>query len=70
MPRLLARTSSNELQHPVRLSDEAMTAVLAASYPMPADRRGLLVAVARELAGLPEVGDGVVHRVVTVRPAD
>jgi hypothetical protein len=50
---------------PVRLSDEAMVAILAASHPLPPDRRSaFLEDVARELACLPEVGDGACHRVV------
>jgi hypothetical protein len=32
---------------------------------MPADRRSdFLVDIARELAGLPEIGDGALHRVI------
>jgi hypothetical protein len=42
-----------------------MSAILAASHPLPPDARGpFLEACARELAALPEIGDGVVHRVV------
>jgi hypothetical protein len=50
---------------PVRLSDEAMCAILGASHPLPPDRRSdFLEDVARELAALPMVGDGACHRVV------
>jgi hypothetical protein len=50
---------------PLALTDEQMTAILAASHPLPPDVRGpFLEACARELAALPVVGDGVVHRVV------
>jgi hypothetical protein len=51
---------------PIKLSEQQMSAVLAASYPLPADRRSaFLVDIARELAGLPEIGDdGALHRVI------
>jgi hypothetical protein len=66
-PSLVRTRSPDELPQPVRLSDEAMSAVLAASHPLPpASRSDFLAAVARELAGLPEIGDGIVHRVVMV----
>jgi hypothetical protein len=40
--------------------------VLAASHPLPPDRRSaFLEACARELANLPMLGDGAVHRVVS-----
>jgi hypothetical protein len=53
---------------PIRLSDAQMDAVLAASFPLLPNRRSaFLEACARELANLPEgIGDGSVHRVVTV----
>jgi hypothetical protein len=62
----LARTRSpDELPQPVRLSDEQMTAVFAASHPLPPDRRSdFLADVARELAALPMIGDGALHRVI------
>ena len=54
------RTSELTLGH---LSDEQMSAVLAASHPLPPRRRSEFLAdVARELARLP--GDGVLHRVI------
>jgi hypothetical protein len=50
---------------PVRLTDEQLTAVFAAAYPLPPDRRSeFLEHIARELANLPEVGDGSLHRVI------
>jgi hypothetical protein len=50
---------------PIALSDDQMSAILAASHPLSPDARGpFLEACARALAGLPEVGDGIVHRVV------
>ena len=50
---------------PIALTDEQMSAVLAASYPLPPDRRSaFLEHVARELARAPMLGDGAVHRVV------
>jgi hypothetical protein len=49
------------LTRPIYLSDEAMNAVLAAAHPLQPDARGpFLEACARALAGLPEVGDGIV----------
>jgi hypothetical protein len=42
-----------------------MSAILAASYPLPSNKRApFLEACARELARLPEIGDGTLHRVV------
>jgi hypothetical protein len=53
------------MQQPVRLSEQQMSAVLAASYPLPADRRtAFLIDIATELAGLPEIGDRALHRVI------
>jgi hypothetical protein len=53
---------------PIKLTDNQMSAVLAASYPLSPDRRSAFLAdVARELASLPEVGDGIVHRVIMAR---
>jgi hypothetical protein len=50
---------------PIALTDSQMTAVLAASHPLPPDTRSaFLESCARELARLPAIGDGVVHRVV------
>jgi hypothetical protein len=50
---------------PIHLSDEQMSALLAASHPLPPDSRSaFLEHCARELARLPMVGDGALHRVV------
>ena len=50
---------------PIKLSEQQMSAVLTASYPLPAIRRSdFLVDIARELSGLPVLGDGVLHRVI------
>lgn len=50
---------------PIQLSDQQMDAIFAASHPLPPDRRSdFLAAVARELATLPLVGDGAVHRII------
>jgi hypothetical protein len=50
---------------PVALTDEQMSALLAAAHPLPArSRLAFLEQCARELAQLPEVGNGAVHRVV------
>jgi len=50
---------------PICLSDEQMSALLAASHPLPPDSRSaFLEHCARELARLPIVGDGALHRVV------
>ena len=55
------------MQSPIKLSDEQMTAIFAASHPLPPDVRGpFLEACARELAALPEIGDGAVFRIVTM----
>jgi hypothetical protein len=49
------------------LSEAQMSAIFAASHPLPSDRRSdFLADVARELAALREIGDGAVHRVVMV----
>jgi hypothetical protein len=50
---------------PISLSDEQMSAVLRAAAPLEQrDRVACLEEVARELARLPEVGDGALHRVI------
>jgi hypothetical protein len=42
-----------------------MCALLAASYPLPPQSRGpFLEACAREIANLPELGDGALHRMI------
>jgi hypothetical protein len=50
---------------PVALSEEQMLTVLAAAYPLSPDRRNaFLEDVARELAALPDIGDGALYRIV------
>lgn len=50
---------------PLKLSEDQMMTLLAASNPLPADvRAAFLEHCAQEIAALPEVGDGVLHRVV------
>jgi hypothetical protein len=50
---------------PICLTDAQMSAVFAASHPLPPNRRGpFLEACAHALARLPMIGDGDVHRVV------
>jgi hypothetical protein len=42
-----------------------MLALLAASYPLPAPARAaFLAACAKELAAMPELGDGALHRTI------
>jgi hypothetical protein len=56
---------SATITRPLALTDVQMSAVLAASIPLPRDRRSAFLAhCARELAALPAIGDGAVHRVV------
>jgi hypothetical protein len=51
---------------PLCLSDDQLNALLAASYPLLPNRRSaFLEACARELANLPEIGEGAVHRIVS-----
>jgi hypothetical protein len=51
---------------PLKLSEDQMMTLLAASKPLPADvRAAFLEHCAQEIAQLPEVGDGALHRVVT-----
>jgi len=52
---------------PLALTDAQIFAVFAASHPLAPDRRSaFLEDVARQLAGLPEIDDGAVHRVTMV----
>jgi hypothetical protein len=51
---------------PLKLSEAQMMTLLAASNPLPTDvRAAFLEHCAQEIARLPEVGDGALHRVVT-----
>jgi hypothetical protein len=46
-------------------SGKSLLALLAASYPLPpAARSAFLEHCAREIANLPELGDGVLHRMI------
>jgi hypothetical protein len=49
----------------LRLSDEQLTAVMAAAKPLsPPDRSAFLEQVAQALQAAPEIGDGVLHRTI------
>jgi hypothetical protein len=54
---------------PIRLTDSELDAVLNAARPLPPrDRDQFLKDIAAELAALPMLGDGAVHRaIVTVQ---
>jgi hypothetical protein len=50
---------------PIHLSDQQMDAVLAASHPLPPDRRSaFLEDVANEISRHPILGDGLLHRLI------
>jgi hypothetical protein len=50
---------------PIALTDLQLDAVMRAAAPLlPCDRSPFLEEVARELAALPDIGDGVLHRVI------
>ena len=56
------------MSQPVALSEQQMLALLAASHPLPADSRSaFLEHCARELAALPELGEGAIARAITGR---
>jgi hypothetical protein len=62
--RGLPHTEANQ-PPPIALSEAQMCALLAASYPLPpAARSAFLEHCAREIANLPELGDGVLHRTI------
>jgi hypothetical protein len=68
----LSRPNAHGLPHteanqsaPIALTEPQMCALLAASYPLPPQSRGpFLEACAREIANLPELGDGALHRMI------
>jgi hypothetical protein len=63
---LTARISTLSIVLPmdIALTDAQMSALLAASYPLPsASRPAFLEHCARELSAMPAIGDGAVHRV-------
>jgi hypothetical protein len=50
---------------PIALTEQQALALFAASYPLPPDRRSdFLIACAKEIAALPELGDGVLYRTI------
>jgi hypothetical protein len=50
---------------PIALTDEQLSAVMRAAAPLlPQDRSAFLQELARELAALPDIGDGALHRVL------
>jgi hypothetical protein len=58
------RTEANQLP-PIALSEAQMCALLAASHPLPPTARSaFLEACAKEIANLPELGDGALHRTI------
>jgi hypothetical protein len=60
----LPHTEANQ-SPPIALSEPQMCALLAASYPLPPTARSaFLEHCAREIANLPELGDGVLHRTI------
>ena len=53
------------MQQPIALSDAQLNAIIAASTPLPPDLRGaFLETCAREIAALPMIGDGSLHRMI------
>jgi hypothetical protein len=60
----LPDTEANQ-SPPIALTEPQMCALLAASYPLPAPARAaFLEHCAREIANLPELGDGALHRMI------
>jgi hypothetical protein len=52
---------------PLGLTDGQLNAISAASTPLPPDVRGaFLETCAREIAALPMIGDGSLHRLVMI----
>ena len=50
---------------PIALSDDQLDAVMRAAAPLqPRDRGPFLEELARELARLPDIGDGSLHRII------
>ena len=57
--------SESDQLPPIALSEAQMCALLAASHPLPPDcRSAFLEQCARELANVPMVGYGAVHRII------
>jgi hypothetical protein len=60
----LPRTETNQ-PPPIALTESQMCALFAASYPLPATARAaFLEACAKEIAAMPELGDGILHRMI------
>ena len=60
----LPHTEANQ-PPPIALSEAQMLALLAASHPLPpAARPAFLGACAKEIAAMPELGDGALHRTI------
>ena len=58
-------SDSDQPLPPIALTEAQMCALLAASHPLPpALRSAFLEACAKEIANLPELGDGVLHRTI------
>jgi hypothetical protein len=66
--RLVCHTeslSSMSNLKPIALSEAQMLALLAASHPLPVAARSVFLEhCAREIANLPELGDGALHRTI------
>jgi hypothetical protein len=59
------RPEAQATAQPLALTDDQMTAIMAAAEPLPPGNRSLFLAdVARALAGRDEIGDGTVGRIV------
>jgi hypothetical protein len=57
------RSREHPMPTPLALTDQQLDAVLRAAEPLlPRDRGPFLEEVARALATLPDIGDGIVHR--------
>ena len=60
-----ANSSLPASRPPIALSEAQMCALLAASHPLPpAARSAFLEPCAKEIATLPELGDGALHRTI------
>ena len=60
----LPQTEANQ-PSPIALTEAQMCALLAASHPLPpALRSAFLEACAKEIAAMPELGDGALHRTI------
>jgi hypothetical protein len=59
------RSDSDPLSRPIALTEPQMSALLAAAYPLLPDvRSAFLEACAKEIAAMPELGDGALHLVI------